>query len=367
MGIDHDDCSLWITNRLLARLNHIRIPVGGSVVFTLERRVSPDEMYGSDSETETEELFEQSATPSPVPPTIFQNTTGTNHKTNDEHSPLPNGAQGSQGSQGFHADKPFTEAPEMEESGSLSPISPHPTTQGGNVRTVTPTLPINHSPGNSFYNAAKENVEASNPPGKIFTFYMYSFFKTWLWKLIVPLLPLISFKHIFAHAFSHIFILHIIYFNLSTATEEASSTPLSPGAARAAALERRRLKQLQQELEETPAVVVALPPPPVATETVTKPLPNPVTDSVINSVMGRSVSPPPSPPPLTPSMLRKNQLQERVYTSSADSGDQEVSHIDWHEENIEVEVEDRAQAERTIANRYDFDFLLVFGLCYVFF
>jgi len=158
------------------------------------------------------------------------------------------------------------------------------------------------------------------------------------------------------------------------ANEEASSTPLSPGAARAAALERRRLKQLQQEQEqeETPIVVVALPPPSVATETVTKPLPNPVLipvantviNSVINPVQGRSVSPPPSPPPLTPSMLRKNQLQEQVYTSSADSGDQEVSHIDWHEENVEVEVEVGGHAEQAIANRYDF--FLVFGFCYLF-
>ena len=175
MGIDHDDCSLWITNRLLARLNHVRIPVGGSVVFTLERRVSPDEMYGPDSENENEseqEVFVQSATPSPVPPTIFQNTTGTNHKTNDEHSPLPDGIH----SQGLNANKPFTDAPDAEESGSLSPISPHPTTQSANVRTVTPTLPVNHSPGNSFYNAAKENAEANNPSGEFFASFMcYSF------------------------------------------------------------------------------------------------------------------------------------------------------------------------------------------------
>ena len=136
-----------------------------------------------------------------------------------------------------------------------------------------------------------------------------------------------------------------------------SSTPLSPGAARAAALERRRLKQFQQEQEETPVLVVALPPPPAETLTSTKPVINPV----INPVMSRSASPPPSPPPLTPSMLRKNQLQEQMYTSSADS-EQDVSHIDRQEESIEVEV----RAEQTISSRYAFIFGMLFCWSFVF-
>ena len=73
IGIDSDDCSLWITNRLLARLGPVRIPANGTVVFTLERRVAPDDdCSDSGSDVYEQTVYSNTPTPSPVPTTIFE-------------------------------------------------------------------------------------------------------------------------------------------------------------------------------------------------------------------------------------------------------------------------------------------------------
>lgn len=72
IGIDHDDCSHWLLSRLLPRLGATRVPIGGTVVFTFERRVAPDEVDDDD------DICEISPQPSPVPSTIIR----TNLKTN---------------------------------------------------------------------------------------------------------------------------------------------------------------------------------------------------------------------------------------------------------------------------------------------
>jgi hypothetical protein len=77
IGIDHDDCSHWMMSRLVPRLGLTRIPVGGTTVFTFERRVSPDEL---DEEDFDDEDYEMTPQPSPMPGTIYQK---------NSNSPLP--------------------------------------------------------------------------------------------------------------------------------------------------------------------------------------------------------------------------------------------------------------------------------------
>jgi len=132
MGIDSDDCSLWITNRLLARLGPVRIPANGTVVFTLERRVAPDD-EGSESGSDTYEqtVYSATPTPSPVPTTIFERngtsasgkTAHTNNTTNTNHN-----------SDVYSTSNSTIDTPvNMHESGNITPISPHPTSKAANT------------------------------------------------------------------------------------------------------------------------------------------------------------------------------------------------------------------------------------------
>jgi hypothetical protein len=77
IGIDHDDCSHWMMSRLVPRLGLTRIPVGGTAVFTFERRVSPDEL---DEEDYDDEDYDMTPQPSPMVGTIYQK---------NSNSPMP--------------------------------------------------------------------------------------------------------------------------------------------------------------------------------------------------------------------------------------------------------------------------------------
>jgi hypothetical protein len=69
IGIDNDDCSHWPVSRVIARLSLVRVPVGGTVVFTCERRVPKD---SSDSDGDGTERYSISPEPSPTPSMSYQ-------------------------------------------------------------------------------------------------------------------------------------------------------------------------------------------------------------------------------------------------------------------------------------------------------
>jgi hypothetical protein len=69
IGIDNDDCSHWPVSRVIARLSLVRVPVGGTVVFTCERRVPKG---SSDSDGDGTERYSISPEPSPTPSMSYQ-------------------------------------------------------------------------------------------------------------------------------------------------------------------------------------------------------------------------------------------------------------------------------------------------------
>lgn len=207
IGIDHDDCSHWPLSRLLPRLGLVRVPVGGTVVFTFERRVAPDELDDDD------DFSEMTPLPSPVPPTIIR----TNFKNATSQESCGDGAP------------PVTPKSSDNIDSNLSPINPEITSHTSTASFSEHALRTSKAApdGNTTVPPVKVNTPLSVP--------MESSVST----PFPPTGPVAATPE-------------------STAPTSASSAPPTPAEARAAALARRK-QRLAEESASASAASAAPP------------------------------------------------------------------------------------------------------------
>ena len=143
VGIDHDDCSHWPMSRFTPRLSLARVPIGGTVVLTFERRVSADEIDQDDED----ELYGYSPEPSPMPSTIIPMG---GSKVN---SPVRNTNI---------AATPATQedTAKSDSKTSMKPINSEPTT---NVNTALPQATVEPSHHESEAESLREKVAVPVP------------------------------------------------------------------------------------------------------------------------------------------------------------------------------------------------------------